>query len=70
VKICYYSCIYDVLKDPIQHKEKATRLNHLKAKIVILHKAAPGNTRDPATFQGKAHPSSTFYRCENGMSHG
>jgi len=60
--ICY-SCIYGVLKDPIDRREKAARLNHLKAKIVRLHnerlQAITFDTREPATFQGKG-PSLFF----------
>jgi hypothetical protein len=32
----YYTCIYDILQDPNQHRDKAAILNHLKAKIVRL----------------------------------
>jgi hypothetical protein len=63
IEIIYYSCIYDVLQDPNHHREKAARLNHLKAKIVRLHKerlqAIIVDTREPATFQEKG--PSLFY---------
>jgi len=35
----YYACLYDILQRPIQHAERRTALNHLKAKIVKLHNA-------------------------------
>jgi len=60
----YYTCIYDVLQDPIQHREKAARLNHLKAKIVRLHnkrlQAITIDTHEPTMFQGESRPYSTF----------
>ena len=33
----YYECIYDVLRNTYQHREKLTLLNRWKAKIVHLH---------------------------------
>jgi len=33
----YYACLYDILQLPIQHAERRTALNHLKAKFVKLH---------------------------------
>jgi hypothetical protein len=54
----YYACIYDVLQDTIQHREKAARLNRLKAKIVRLHnkrlQAITIDTREPTMFQGES----------------
>jgi len=35
----YYACLYDILQRPMQHAERRTALNHLKAKIVKLHNA-------------------------------
>jgi hypothetical protein len=53
-----------MLLDPIQHIEKAARLNHLKAKIVRLHKkqlqAITIVTNEPAMFQGKSPSLSHF----------
>jgi len=70
----YYACIYDVLQDPIQHREKGARLNHLKAKIVRLHnKRLQGmtiDTHEPTMFHGESSSLFHLYKCENGVNHG
>jgi len=33
----YYTCIYDILQEPTQPREKSARLHQLKAKIIRLH---------------------------------
>jgi len=54
----YNTCVYDVLQDLIQHREKAARLNHLKAKIVRLHnkrlQTITIDTHEPTMFQGES----------------
>jgi len=35
----YYACLYDALKQPIQHAEKKTMINRLQAKILQIHTA-------------------------------
>jgi exonuclease III len=54
----YYTCTYDVLQDPIQHREKVAKLNHLEAKIVKLHnnrlQAINIDTHEPTKFQGES----------------
>jgi hypothetical protein len=33
----YYTCIYDILQEPTQPREKSARLHQFKAKIIRLH---------------------------------
>jgi hypothetical protein len=54
----YYTCIYGILQDPTQHREKAARLNHLKTKTARLQ-AITVDTHEPAMFQGES--SSLFH---------
>jgi hypothetical protein len=71
----YYTCVYDLLQDPIQHGEKAARLNHFKAKIVRLHnkrlQVITNDMHEPAMFEGESPP--LFHvlqmrkRCESRM---
>jgi len=53
----YYTCIYDILQEPTQPREKSTKFKQLKAKIIRLHnKRLQGITvdaRDPTMYQGE-----------------
>jgi len=53
----YYSCIYDILKEPTEPREKLARLHRLKAKIIKLHnkrlQTITIDARDPTIFQGE-----------------
>ena len=53
----YYTCIYNILQEPTQPREKSTRLHLLKAKIIRLHnkrlQAITVDARDPTIYQGE-----------------
>ena len=53
----YYTCIYDILQEPTQPREKSVRLHQLKAKIIRLHnkrmQTITIDARDPKMYQGE-----------------
>jgi len=53
----YYNCIYDILQEPTQPREKSARLHQLKAKIIRLHnkrmQTMTIDARDPKMYQGE-----------------
>ena len=53
----YYTCIYDILQEPTQPREKSARLHQLKARIIRLHnkrmQTITIDARDPKMYQGK-----------------
>jgi hypothetical protein len=53
----YCSCIYDILQEPTQPREKLAILHKLKAKIIILHnkriQTLTVDARDTTTYQGE-----------------
>jgi len=53
----YYACIYDILQEPTQLREKSARLHQLKAKIIRLHnkrmQTITIDARDPKMYQGE-----------------
>ena len=56
----YYACIYDILQDPIQHREKTAILNHMIAKIVELNskqlQSITVDTHKPTIFREECPP--------------
>jgi len=56
----YYNCIYDILQEPTQPREKSIKLRQLKAKIIRLHnkrlQATTVDARDPTIYQGQNPP--------------
>jgi len=53
----YYTCIYDILQEPSQPREKSARLHQLKVKIIRLHnerlQTMTVDARDPTMYQGE-----------------
>ena len=53
----YYACIYDILQEPIQPREKVAALGQMQAKILMLHtqriKALTLDARDRTTYPGE-----------------
>jgi len=53
----YYSCIYDILQEPTQPREKSAILHQLKAKIIRLHnkriQTITVDAGDPTLYQGE-----------------
>jgi len=53
----YSTCIYDILQEPTQPREKSARLRQLNAKIIRLYnkrlRAITVDARDPTIYQGE-----------------